>query len=107
MSLAWPAASLIVSSKTCTRTAGQVGSATDVAHVKRYCFELHITPEEYLEYYRGVAQHVLARATTGEIVQFPAACLQRFVTPEGIHGCFELTCTDTGKLVELKRLEAA
>jgi hypothetical protein len=52
--------------------------------MSRYEFQLHITPEEYLDYYRGTILHVITRCTDGQTVQFPASLLQRFVTVEGI-----------------------
>jgi hypothetical protein len=69
-----------------------------------YSFQLHISPDQYLDYYRGVVKNVIVRATTGQTVQFPARMLQRFVSPEGIHGNFTLQCDDNNKCVELKRL---
>lgn len=73
----------------------------------RYEFHLRITAEQYLDYYRGTVHHVVARCTTGQNVQFPAALLQRFVTPEGIHGRFVLICDDQLKHPTLERLPSA
>jgi len=73
--------------------------------VKQYSFRLHILAEQYLEYYRGTAKNVIARASTGQTVQFPASLLQRFVSTEGIHGDFVLVCDDKNKCVELRRVE--
>lgn len=74
--------------------------------MNRYEFELHISPERYLDYYRGMVQHVVVRCTSGQTVQFPASLLQRFVSQEGIHGRFELSCDEAHKGAELRRLEA-
>jgi len=73
--------------------------------VSRYEFDLHISPEQYLDYYRGTVKHVLVHCTSGQTVQFPAALLQRFVTNEGIHGHFVLTCDDNHKGADLQRLD--
>jgi hypothetical protein len=70
----------------------------------RYEFQLRISPEAYLDYYRGVARHVIVRSTTGKTVQFPASLLQGFITTEGIHGTFVLTCDAQHKCVELRRM---
>jgi hypothetical protein len=70
----------------------------------RYEFELHFSPEEYLDYYRGVATQVVARSAAGETVRFPAALLQPFLLPDGIHGKFVLTCDDHYKHPSLKRM---
>ena len=76
------------------------------ALMNRYEFQLQITPEEYLDYYRGTIRHVIVRCTNGQTVQFPASLLQRFVTPEGIHGAFVLTCDERHKCINLQRLAA-
>jgi hypothetical protein len=71
--------------------------------VKRFEFVLSISPQQYLQYYRGSVRQVLAQSTTGEKVQFPAALLTPFVTSAGISGRFVLTCEDTGKGAALRR----
>jgi len=72
----------------------------------RYEFQLHISAEAYLDYYRGLARHVIVRCTTGKTVQFPASLLQGFIAPEGVHGHFVLTCDAQHKCVELRRADA-
>ncbi len=73
----------------------------------RYEFHLHISAEQYLDYYRGTVRSVIARSATGLTVQFPASLLQRFVTPEGIHGHFVLTADEHFKHPVLQRASAA
>ena len=73
--------------------------------MKRFQFHLQISPERYLDYYRGTARVVVTRSDEGRIVQFPASLLQRFVSPEGVRGCFVLTCDDNNKCIELRKLE--
>lgn len=73
--------------------------------MNRYEFQLHISPEAYLDYYRGTIRHVIVRCGSGQTVQFPASLLQRFVTPEGIHGAFVLTCDGHQKCLSLERLD--
>lgn len=73
----------------------------------RYQFNLSISPEQYLDYYRGTIRHVVVRCASGQTVQFPASLLQRFVTPEGIHGSFILTCDQDHKSPNLERLGPA
>lgn len=67
--------------------------------------DIHLTPAQLLRYYRGQARAVQARATTGQLVQFPAAALQRHVTPDGIHGLFELEFDADHKFVRLDRVD--
>jgi hypothetical protein len=73
----------------------------------RFEFNLRISPEQYLPYYRGTVRHVVVRCHTGQTVQFPASLLQKFVSKEGIHGHFLLTCDENNKCVGLQRAEGA
>ena len=73
--------------------------------MNRYEFHLRISADQYLDYYRGAARHVLARCATGQTVQFPAGLLQPFVTAEGIHGNFALTCDDNNRNPRLERVK--
>ena len=75
------------------------------ANMNRYEFYLEVSPEEFLDYYRGTARQVVVRSTDGQNVRFPAGLLQKFVTPEGIRGHFVLTCDDNHKGAELRRLD--
>ena len=72
--------------------------------MNRYAFQLRISAEQYLDYYRGTAKSVIVRATSGQTVQFPASLLQQFVSTEGIHGDFVLCCDDHHKCVELQKI---
>ena len=72
--------------------------------MNRYAFPLRISPEQYLDYYRGKVRHVIVRSTSGQTVQFPASLLQRFVVKEGIYGNFVLVCDDNNKCIELQRV---
>jgi len=69
--------------------------------MKRYEFQLNISSETYLAYYRGTAKQVVARCFDGVTIQFPASHLQPFVTATGIHGNFVLICDDHHKLTNL------
>jgi hypothetical protein len=71
--------------------------------MNRYAFHLHISSEQYLDYYRGTVKSVVARAVGGQTVQFPASLLQRYVSPDGIHGHFVLICDDNHKCIGLER----
>jgi hypothetical protein len=71
--------------------------------MNRYEFHLRISPDQYLDYYRGTVRHVIARCITGQTVQFPASLLQRFVAPEGIHGRVVLTSDDQHRNPRLER----
>ena len=67
--------------------------------------ELHVGPDELLDYYRGFARTVHATASTGQTVNFPATALQRHVAVEGVHGWFRLDFDEHHKFVGLERAE--
>jgi hypothetical protein len=63
--------------------------------------ELNLKPEQLLAYYRGTSRTAQARATNGQMVQFPASALQRLITPTGIHGLYRLEFDANHKFVGL------
>jgi hypothetical protein len=63
---------------------------------------LDISPDDLLDYYRGLARTVQARASNGQTVNFPASALQRHVTKEGVHGDFRLEFDEHHKFVRLE-----
>jgi hypothetical protein len=69
----------------------------------RYEFQLRITADQYLDYYRGTVRQVLVECHDGQKVQFPASLLQRFVTQEGIRGNFVLICDEQHKNSRVER----
>lgn len=71
----------------------------------RYEFELSITPEEFLDYYRGTVRTVLALSNSGQKVQFPASLLRRFLRPDGIQGSFVLTCDANHRNPVLEKID--
>lgn len=73
--------------------------------MKTYEFHLRISSTQYLQYYRGAVQHVIARCTSGQTIQFPASLLQKFVAPGGISGKFRLTSDDNHKGLDLQRID--
>jgi hypothetical protein len=72
--------------------------------MQRYEFQLNISSEKYLAYYRGTAQQVVVRCLDGVTIQFPASLLKQFITSTGIHGGFALTCEDNHRAASLQRL---
>lgn len=73
--------------------------------MQRFVFDLHISPDEWLSYYRGAARHVVAVARDGRRVKFAAKHLQRFVTRSGIRGTFEMVIDDGHDLVRFERVD--
>lgn len=67
-------------------------------------FYLNIEQEEFLRYYQGEANQVVVRSIDDQTIQFPANVLRSHVTREGIHGLFELSFSDMGKFISIRRL---
>ncbi len=75
------------------------------SHSSSIRFRLAISAEEYLAYYRGSAQVVVARSDDGRVVRFPASAIREFVTRDGIFGLFEITFDENNKLIGIQSLE--
>lgn len=67
-------------------------------------FSLAITPEAYLQYYRGAAKAVIVQAEDGRRIQFPAESLKPFIQTSGIHGRFRLIFDKNHKFQKLEKL---
>ena len=74
-------------------------------HSSSIRFRLAISAEEYLAYYRGSAQEVVARSDDNRIVRFPASAIREFVTHDGIYGSFEITFDENNKLIGVRPVE--
>lgn len=68
-------------------------------------FRLAIPAEEYLAYYQGSAQEVVARSDDNKIVRFPADAIRKFVTHDGVFGHFEITFDEKNKLIAIQSIE--
>lgn len=71
-----------------------------------YHFSIHLSAEEFLDYYRRRATHVVVQSEEGPTVQFAAAKLRTFVTRSGVQGRFALHCGPDNAFVELKQVSA-
>jgi hypothetical protein len=71
--------------------------------MNRFDFSLNLSAQEYLKYYRGSVNKVVAKCSDGSTLQFPARLLTPFVTNGGIRGVFVLTCDKDGKDAKLMR----
>lgn len=72
----------------------------------RYIFSLRISADSWVQYYRMPNANVVARATTGQKVQFKARHLQKHITHTGIDGVFCLTINQNNDFVSLERIES-
>ena len=74
-------------------------------HSSSIRFRLAISAEEYLAYYQGSAQAVIARSEDNRIIQFPASAIREFLTHDGIHGSFEISFDENNKLIAVQPIE--
>lgn len=68
-------------------------------------FRLAISAEEYLAYYQGSAQDVIACSEDNKTIRFPASAIQKFVTHDGIFGDFEITYDENNKLIAIQSID--
>lgn len=66
-------------------------------------FRLAISAEDYLAYYQGSAQFVVARSEDNRTIRFPASAIRQFVTHDGVFGNFEITFDENNKLIAIKK----
>ena len=74
-------------------------------HSSSIRFRLAISAEEYLAYYQGSAQIVVARSDDNKTIRFPASAIRKFVTHDGIFGCFEITFDENNKLIAIQAID--
>ena len=72
---------------------------------RQFQFSLHISTEDYIAYYEGIARYVLVITFEGLKLKFPASFLRQFLTHDGIHGLFEIEIDHNNKLVDIHRIE--
>lgn len=65
---------------------------------RRYVLNLFLSADEYMRFYQGAARNVVATATSGQRVQFPANLLRPFVTRDGVSGLFVLEVDENNKV---------
>jgi len=68
-------------------------------------FRLAISAEEYLAYYQGSAQVVVACSEDNKTIRFPAGAIRKFVTRDGVFGDFEISFDENNKLIEIQSID--
>jgi len=71
---------------------------------RTHIFELDISQEQFLHYYKGNVSQVLVTSLDNIKIQFPAQFIQKFVTHNGIKGRFRIIFDENNKLVSLNRV---
>ncbi len=69
-------------------------------------FTLHLSAEEYLQYYEGGAKAIQVRSRCGKTIQFPAEKMRKFVLKEGIHGTFIMQLDTKNKFLSLRKIKS-
>ncbi len=71
--------------------------------MQRVTVRLDISPERFQAYYQGVVEHVVATASDGRTVRFPARVLRPFLSYQGVQGTFEITFDANLKFQAIRR----
>lgn len=69
-------------------------------------FRLHLTRDEALRYYQGLASTVVVRVETGQTLSFPAHYIRPFVDADGVNGLFLIRFDSRRKLQSLERISS-
>jgi len=72
--------------------------------MQRVTVRLNISPERFQAYYQGVVEYVVATASDGRTIKFPARVLRPFITYQGVQGTFEITCDANLKFQDIRRV---
>jgi len=67
-------------------------------------FTLHLSAEEYLQYYEGVAKSIQVRSHCGKTIQFSADKMREFVLQDGVHGTFIMQLDNKNKFLSIKKI---
>ncbi len=72
--------------------------------MKELRFRLELPRDEALRYYQGQASTVIARASNGQTISFPAQHIRPFINAAGVRGVFRIRFDDNNKLIALDRV---
>ncbi len=72
--------------------------------MQRVTVQLNISPERFQAYYQGVVEYVVATASDGRTVKFPARVLRPFLSYQGVQGTFQITCDANMKFQAIRRV---
>ena len=66
-------------------------------------FSLHLSQQEFLQFYQGTAKSVRVEADSGQVIEFPAEAIRQFVEHSGVHGQFRIYFDANYKLIKITR----
>lgn len=67
----------------------------------KFEFTLHLSAEDYLQYYEGIAKSIQVRSHCGKLIQFSADKVREFVLSDGVHGTFEMRLDENNKFLSI------
>ena len=70
----------------------------------KFEFTLHLSADEYLQYYEGIAKSIQVQSRCGKTIQFPADKMREHVLSDGIHGTFVMTLDNSNKFVSVIKI---
>ena len=73
---------------------------------RQFIFTLHMTRDQFLDYYKGSTKGLLVVAECGRKVSFPPLRLIPFVTHGGVHGRFVLKVDKDNRFISLQRIQS-
>lgn len=76
-----------------------------IGFMKEIIVSLSISRDDYLTVYQGQVKDVVATATDGRIVRFPADILKRMVGHEGVYGTFKINFDRNNKFDSITRIK--
>jgi len=82
----------------------RLSSGNEKRKMTEFEFNLHLSAEDYLQYYEGTANSIQVRSTCGKTIQFPAEKMRNFVLRDGIHGTFIIQLGNKNKFISIRRL---
>jgi len=72
---------------------------------RQFIFSLHLTRDQFLDYYKGSAKGLVVISECGRKVSFPPLRLIPFVTENGVSGRFLLKVDNNNRFVSLQRIQ--
>lgn len=67
-------------------------------------FSLYLNAEQVLDYYKGHKHLVRVKTESGQSMSVPYDIILKYVTHAGISGRFEISYSNEGKFLDLRKL---
>lgn len=72
--------------------------------MSKFVFTLHLSADEYLQYYEGLAKSIQVVSHCGKTIQFSASKMRQFVLADGISGTFEMQLDKNNKFLSVIKI---